>query len=68
MTNFLFLLGVVLAALLLFALLMAVGLIFRGKTFTSCGCGSITYKGEKIRCPGCKKDPDGSATSPAPSR
>jgi len=33
-------------------LIMAVGAIFRGKTFSSCACGSITFKGEKIDCPG----------------
>ena len=31
---------------------MSVGLL-QNKTFRSCGCSSVTYKGEKIRCPGC---------------
>jgi hypothetical protein len=34
-------------------LAMAVGLIFRNKTFTSCGCASISYRGEKISCAAC---------------
>lgn len=43
--------SVIILALCLLA--MAVGVIFRNKTFTSCGCASITYRGEKIRCPSC---------------
>ncbi len=40
-------------------LAMSVGLIFRNRGFTSCGCASITFRGEKIRCPGCpEKDDD----------
>jgi hypothetical protein len=31
---------------------MAVGIIFRNKSFKSCGCGSLTYRGERIDCPG----------------
>lgn len=42
--------------MLLCCLAMAVGLILRNKTFTSCACASITYKGEKIRCPACPEE------------
>ena len=31
---------------------MAVGVIFRDKSFKSCGCATITFNGERIDCPG----------------
>ena len=37
---------------------MAVGVILRGKSFKSCGGASVTFRGEKIRCPGCVEDND----------
>lgn len=47
-------------------LFMAVGVIFKGKTFTSCGCASIIYQGEKIRCAACPdKDDDPAASKPS---
>ncbi len=46
-------------------LAMSVGLIFRGKTFTSCGCASITFRGEKIRCASCPDKEEKSADKPA---
>jgi hypothetical protein len=36
-------------------LAMAVGVLIRNKGFKSCGCASITFRGEKIRCPGCSE-------------
>lgn len=32
---------------------MAVGVIFRGRSFKSCGCASIEFRGERIECPAC---------------
>ena len=40
-------------------LIMAVGLIIRKRSFTSCGCAKITFRGETIRCPACPDDEDG---------
>lgn len=37
-------------------IIMAVGLL-RGKTFTSCGCASVTINGEEIKCPACPAVP-----------
>ena len=37
-------------------LLMSVGVIIRNKSFKSCGCASIEFNGEKIKCPGCCDD------------
>ncbi len=34
-------------------LAMSIGLIFRNKTFTSCGCASAKFQNEDIRCPAC---------------
>ena len=45
---------VVISALCLLG--MAVGMLIRGKSFTSCACSSITFDGEKIECPGCVGD------------
>ncbi len=50
--NFLFLTSIVIGIIGICSLIMAIGLL-RGKTFTSCGCASIDYQGEKIKCPGC---------------
>ena len=36
-------------------LAMAVGVIFRNKTFTSCGNASIDFHGERIDCPACER-------------
>lgn len=35
---------------------MAVGVIFRGKSFKSCGCASIEFRGERIDCPACVRE------------
>ncbi len=51
--NFLLLAGTVIGIFAVCLVAMAVGVIIRNKTFTSCGCASLTYRGEKIRCPGC---------------
>jgi hypothetical protein len=48
-------LTILIPAILLLALCflgMAVGVIFRNKSFKSCGCGSLTVRGERIDCPG----------------
>ena len=45
---------------------MAVGVIIRNKTFTSCGCASMTFNGEKIRCPGCT-EPEGESCAEKPA-
>jgi hypothetical protein len=52
-------LTVLIPAILLLALCflgMAVGVIFRNKSFKSCGCGSLTFRGERIDCPGHAPD------------
>jgi hypothetical protein len=54
---------IVIVALCLLA--MSVGLIFRGKTFTSCGCASITFRGEKIRCASCPDKDEDSGDKPS---
>ena len=57
--DFLTLLIVSMAVLALCVLAMAVGVMIRNRGFSSCGCASITYRGQKIRCPGCtEKDED----------
>jgi hypothetical protein len=50
-----FLLHFVLAILILALciLAMAIGVIFRNKSITHCGGASMTFQGEKIRCPAC---------------
>jgi hypothetical protein len=50
-----FLLHFVLAILILALciLAMAIGVIFRNKSITHCGGASMTFRGEKIRCPAC---------------
>lgn len=50
----LFLVSVVVVGICLLA--MAVGIMIRNKSFSSCGCASITIRGEKIRCPGCTEE------------
>jgi len=50
--NALALILVVVVLLAVCMIAMSVGLL-QNKTFRSCGCSSVTYKGEKIRCPGC---------------
>ncbi len=35
-------------------LAMAIGQILRKKSISHCGGSSMTFRGEKIRCPGCK--------------
>lgn len=50
--SFLILIVVVGALIAVCIIGMSVGLL-QNKTFRSCGCSSVTYKGEKIRCPGC---------------
>lgn len=37
---------------------MAVGVLFKDKTFRSCACGSITFRGERIDCPGHVPEPE----------
>ncbi len=37
---------------------MAVGVIFRNKSFKSCACATITFNGERIDCPGHVPEPD----------
>jgi len=53
---------ILIAALVLVGLsmlAMAVGVIFRNKSFKSCGCASIRYKGERIDCPSaCPESPE----------
>lgn len=51
--NFLFLFLVVMGIFAVSLLAMGIGAIIKNKTFTSCGNASITYKGEKIKCPAC---------------
>lgn len=36
-------------------LAMAVGVIFRNRTFTSCGNASLDFNGERIDCPACEQ-------------
>ena len=50
-----FLLHFILALLILALciLAMAIGVIFRNKSITHCGGASMTFRGEKIRCPAC---------------
>ncbi len=47
------------------ALAMSVGVIFRNKGFTSCGCARTKFRGEDIRCPACpdKDEEDADDTS-----
>jgi len=35
-------------------LAMAIGQILRKKSISHCGGSSMTFRGEKIRCPACK--------------
>ncbi|MBL4576110.1 MAG: hypothetical protein JKY51_08445 [Opitutaceae bacterium] len=35
-------------------LAMAIGQILRRKSISHCGGSSMTFRGEKIRCPACK--------------
>lgn len=61
MSYFLFIL---IAAILIIAaciLAMAVGVILRNKSFKSCACASITYKGERIDCPAACPEPGNAA-------
>ena len=50
--EFLSLLIPVVAILAMCFLGMAVGVIFRNKSFQSCGCATLTFNGERIDCPG----------------
>ena len=52
MSYFLIIFIAALVAVALCMLAMAVGVIIRNKSFKSCGCASIIYKGERIDCPG----------------
>lgn len=56
MLQFLFMLMVVIGFFMISLLLMAVGVIIKNKGFKSCGCSSVIYKGERIRCPACPGD------------
>jgi hypothetical protein len=58
MQEFLQLAGAALAVMAVALLAMAVGVIIRNKSFTSCGCASIRFRGETIRCPACPSDGD----------
>ena len=53
------LVAVVIIAICILA--MSVGLIFRNKTFTSCGRAARDFDGEPIRCAACGEtvEPDG---------
>jgi len=67
--SFVQLVVVVAGVLALCVVAMAVGVIFRNKTFTSCGCASVTYRGERIRCPACpekEEDESGDGDAGAP--
>ena len=50
--NFLLILFVAIVVTAACLLAMAVGVLIRGRSFTSCGCASITFNGERIDCPG----------------
>jgi hypothetical protein len=45
---------------------MAIGVIVRNKTFTSCGNASINYRGERIDCPACEMKPSCDAARDEP--
>ena len=63
--DFVQLVIITMVVLALCVLAMAVGVIFRNKSFTSCACASITFRGEKIRCPACpEKDEEEPALEP----
>lgn len=57
--NFTLLLIVSVSVVAVCVLAMAVGLLIRNRSFTSCGCAGITYRGEKLRCPGCTEGDEG---------
>ncbi len=52
--NFLFLLMIVLGFFGVCLLAMAVGVILRNRSFTSCGNAGVTINGERINCPSCQ--------------
>ena len=56
--DFILLIAVVGGILAACVIVMAVGLL-QNKTFKSCGCSSVTFNGETIRCPACpNKEPE----------
>ena len=63
-TLLLFSIGIVAGCILA----MSVGVILRNRSFTSCGCASINFRGEKIRCPGCTETDEDSPHSTTPDR
>ncbi len=66
MTEILVYIGAVIVVLAVCILAMSVGVIFRNRGFTSCGCARIRFRGEDIRCPACP-DPDEDSSNKADS-
>ncbi len=49
-------------------LAMSIGLIFRNKTFTSCGRAARDFDGQPIRCAACGETVDGNSEPCEPGK